>query len=81
VRASGPPTSTVSFGPAFWGVGARRQWIRRLTNPFVPFRLGQNHYGTVGGINEQCYVGFRERGGAAASDPAMNAMEKRHEVL
>jgi hypothetical protein len=48
-----------------------------LTSPGIPLDDVRRHYNTVGRINEQCYTAFRDRGGVAALEAAMNAVLKR----
>jgi pyrroline-5-carboxylate reductase len=37
-----------------------------LASPGIPLDDVRRHYSMVGGINEQCYAAFRDRGGVAA---------------
>ncbi|MGY3622471.1 pyrroline-5-carboxylate reductase [Bradyrhizobium sp. USDA 10063] len=48
-----------------------------LTSPEIPLDDLRSHYSTVGGINEQCYAAFRDHGGVAALEAAMNAVLER----
>jgi len=48
-----------------------------LASPGIPLDDVRRHYSTVGGINEQCYAAFRDRGGVAALEEAMDAVLER----
>ena len=48
-----------------------------LASPGIPLDDVGRHYSTVGGINEQCYAVFRDRGGVAALEAAMDAVLER----
>lgn len=48
-----------------------------LASPEIPLDDLRSHYSTVGGINEQCYAAFRNHGGVAALEAAMNAVLER----
>jgi pyrroline-5-carboxylate reductase len=45
-----------------------------LASPETPLEDVRRHYSTVGGLNEQCYAVFRDRGGVAALEAAMGAV-------
>ena len=48
-----------------------------LASPRIPLDDVRRHYSTVGGINEQCYAAFNDRGGDAALEAAMEAVFER----
>lgn len=45
-----------------------------LASPGIPLDDVRRHCNTVGGINEQCYAAFRDRGGVGALEAAMDAV-------
>jgi pyrroline-5-carboxylate reductase len=45
-----------------------------LASPGIPLDDVRRRYSTVGGINEQSYAAFRDRGGVAALEAAMDAV-------
>jgi pyrroline-5-carboxylate reductase len=65
--AAGADVSGLTFGIA----------AAALASPGIPLDDVRRHYSTVGGINEQCYAVFRDRGGVAALEAAMDAVLER----
>jgi pyrroline-5-carboxylate reductase len=65
--AAGADVSGLTFGIA----------AAALASPEIPLDDVRRHYSMVGGINEQCYAAFRDRGGVAALEAAMDAVLER----